>query len=178
MRLGDLCAAAIEQSDNAAANLILHTIGGPAGVTQFARSLGDSVTRLDRTEPELNNVVPGDERDITTPAAMSHNLQRLLTGTFLTSASGERLENWLRQSVTGAALIRSSVPGDWSVGDKTGRNSGGSVNDVAIIRPPSGAPLFLSIYTFVPNYSGAERDKLLAEVARIAINELVQGRGF
>src|SRR6059058_2391154 len=68
MALGALCAAAIEQSDNTAGNLLLNAIGGPAGLTNFVRTLGDRVTRLDRIEPELNSAIPGDERDTTTPA--------------------------------------------------------------------------------------------------------------
>ena len=38
MALGALCAAAIEQSDNTAGNLLLDTIGGPVGLTNFMRS--------------------------------------------------------------------------------------------------------------------------------------------
>lgn len=34
-----LCEAIVTQSDNTAANLLLETIGGPSGVTTFARSL-------------------------------------------------------------------------------------------------------------------------------------------
>jgi len=75
-----LCAAAIEQSDNTAGNLLLDTIGGPVGLTNFARSLGDQMTRLDRKEPELNSAIPGDERDTTTPASMQADLVRLLAG--------------------------------------------------------------------------------------------------
>ena len=48
MTLGALCAAAIEQSDNTAGILLLNAIGGPAGLTNFVRALGDRVTRLDR----------------------------------------------------------------------------------------------------------------------------------
>ena len=44
MTLAEACAAAIDWSDNTAANLVLQTIGGPAGFTQFARSLGDTLT--------------------------------------------------------------------------------------------------------------------------------------
>src|SRR6476646_8718816 len=78
MTLGALCAAAIEQSDNTAGNLLLDTIGGPAELTNFARSIGDQMTRLDRKEPDLNSVGPGDERDTTTPAAICSDIQRLL----------------------------------------------------------------------------------------------------
>jgi len=70
MTLGALCAAAIEQSDNTAGNLLLDTIGGPIGVTKFVHSIGDEMTRLDRKEPELNSAIPGDERDTTSPAVM------------------------------------------------------------------------------------------------------------
>src|SRR5437016_11232967 len=55
MTLGALCEAAIEQSDNTAGNLLLDAVGGPAGVTNFARRLGDQVTQLDRKEPDLNS---------------------------------------------------------------------------------------------------------------------------
>src|SRR5947209_7521999 len=51
MTVAELCHAALTQSDNTAANLLLETIGGPERFTAFARSIGDSVTRLDRTEP-------------------------------------------------------------------------------------------------------------------------------
>src|SRR6476646_3000514 len=61
MTLGALCAAAIEQSDNTAGNLLLDTIGGPTGLTDFARSLGDQITRLDRKEPDLKSAIQGDD---------------------------------------------------------------------------------------------------------------------
>ena len=71
MTLDALCAAAIEYSDNTAGNLLLHPIGGPAKFTEYARSLGDPVTRLDRVEPSLNSAVMGDDRDTTSPDSMS-----------------------------------------------------------------------------------------------------------
>src|SRR5437899_12146634 len=97
MTLGALCAAAIEQSDNTAGNLLLDAIGGPSGLTNFVRSLGDRVTRLDRIEPELNSAIPGDERDTTTPAALCSDIQRLLLGDALSEDSRRQLEAWLRR---------------------------------------------------------------------------------
>src|SRR5262249_36903605 len=55
MTVGALSQAAVTVSDNTAANLLLAKLGGPAGFTEFVHSLGDSVTRLDRKEPTLNN---------------------------------------------------------------------------------------------------------------------------
>jgi beta-lactamase class A len=172
MTLDALCAAAIEQSDNTAANLILETIGGPKGVTDFARALGDEFTRLDRTEPELNVASPGDERDTTAPGSMCKDLQRLFTSDVLSRESQGRLEGWMVANETGAKMIRASVPADWRVGDKTGRSGKGATNDIAILRPPTGGPFFVAIYIDAPSESSGGGDPLVAEAAKIAIELL------
>jgi beta-lactamase class A len=99
MTLGALCAAAIEQSDNTAGNLLLDAIGGPGGLTNFVRDLGDTMTRLDRKEPELNSAIPGDERDTTAPAAMLACMRQLLVATTLSPASRQQLEAWLQPMI-------------------------------------------------------------------------------
>jgi beta-lactamase class A len=47
MPVRDLCAAAMEYSDNTAANLLLRALGGPSKLTEYLRGLGDPITRLD-----------------------------------------------------------------------------------------------------------------------------------
>src|SRR5947207_13015445 len=116
----DLCAAAIEVSDNTAGNLLLGLLGGPAGITRFAGSLGDPVTRLDRTEPDLNTWNPADPRDTTTPAAVGRDLAAVTVGHALVPEDREVLIGWLRGSLTGGARIRAGLPATWTVGDKTG----------------------------------------------------------
>lgn len=170
MTLDMLCAAAVEQSDNTAANLVLEAIGGPEKWTEFARSLGDKFSRLDHTEPELNIARPGKDDDSTTPAATCADLQRLFTSDFLSVASRTKLEGWMRQNQTGAMMIRAALPTDWQVGDKTGRSGDGATNDIAIMRPPGGGPIFLAIYTVDPSETQEARDKLVAEVAKVAID--------
>ena len=167
MTLANLCAAAVEQSDNTAGNLLLRTIGGPLGLTSFVRALGDKTTRLDRMEPDLNSAIPGDERDTTTPAAMRDDLVRLLTGDVLSPASRRQLETWLVGNQTGAQMIRAGVPTTWRVGDKTGRGANGATNDVAVLRPPNRPPIFLAIYSVGSTASVNERTATVAEVARV-----------
>jgi beta-lactamase class A len=167
MTLGDLCAAAVEQSDNTAGNLLLRTIGGPVGLTSFFRALGDEITRLDRMEPDLNTAIPGDERDTTTPAAMRDDLVRLLTGDVLSPASRSQLETWLAGNKTGAQMIRAGVPTSWRVGDKTGRGANGATNDVAVLRPPNKPPIFLAIYSVGSTTAANDRTATVAEVARV-----------
>jgi beta-lactamase class A len=175
MKLGALCAAAIEQSDNTAGNLLLDTIGGPVGLTKFARSIGDETTRLDRKEPELNSASPGDERDTTTPAAMCAEMQRLLMGNVLSESSRHQLEDWLQHNETGAQLIRAGVSKTWTMGDKTGRCGNGATNDVAIIRPPDRAPIFVAIYSIGSTSSADDRAAIVAEAARAVVETLYNG---
>ena len=146
MTLADLCAAAIDWSDNTAANLVLQAIGGPAGFTLFARSLGDLVTRLDRNEPGLNEATPGDERDTTSPRAMAEDMRQVLLGDVLSEASRRQLEAWLIDDKVGDKRLRAGLPLDWRIGDKTGSGDHGTANTIAIIRPPERAPIIAAVY--------------------------------
>ncbi len=163
-----LAQAAVAVSDNTAANLLLTKIGGPDGLTEFVRSLGDSVTRLDRDEPMLNSNDPGDLRDTTSPRAMVGLMQRVLCGDVLFSASRELLVGWLRASETGKNRLRAGLPRDWVVGDKTGSGSRGAVNDVTIAVPPGRAPILIAAYM-----SGGESTLQMLEAAHADIGRLV-----
>ena len=146
MTLGDLCAAAIDWSDNTAANLILDVIGGPGGWTAFARSLGDETSRLDRNEPTLNTAIPGDPRDTTTPLAMALDLQKVLFGDVLTATSRQQLQRWLKDDKVGDKRLRAGMPASWIVGDKTGSGDRGTANTIAFLAPPGRAPLIAAVY--------------------------------
>lgn len=167
MTVEALCAAAVEASDNTAANLLLQALGGPGEVTAFARGLGDPVTRLDRTEPTLNTALPGDPRDTTTPAAMVESLKAMLLGGGLEPDSCQRLEGWMRGSLTGGDRLRAGLPATWTIGDKTGTGDRGTVNDVAILRPPGRAPILVAAYYTGSRAPLKDRNAVLAEVGRI-----------
>jgi beta-lactamase class A len=146
MTLADLCAAAIDWSDNTAANLILDVIGGPAGFNQFVRSLGDYVTRLDRNEPGLNAATPGDERDTTTPRAMLQDMRQTLLGGVLSEASRRQLQGWLVDDKVGDKRLRAGLPPSWRIGDKTGSGDHGTANTIAILWPPDRPPIIAAVY--------------------------------
>jgi len=136
MTMAQLCEAAVTLSDNTAGNLMLASFGGPAGLTAYMRSLGDTHTRLDRIEPGLNEARAGDPRDTTTPAAIVGTMQKILLGNTLQPASRARLLQWLDDNKTGGQRIRAGLPAEWKVGDKTGTGENGATNDIAILRPP------------------------------------------
>lgn len=173
MTFEELCAAAVEVSDNSAANLLLARIGGPAGLTHFIRSCGDMLTRLDRTEPDLNSNIRGDLRDTTTPLAMMSLSSRLLTGRILSDDSRLRLVHWLQASTTGRDRLRAAIPTGWIAGDKTGTGANGAANDVAILWPPRRGPILIASYLSGGDASPDERNKAHAAVAREVIRRLV-----
>ena len=161
-----LCEAAIIWSDNAAANLLLPIIDGPAGLTRYARALGDLQTRLDRNEPTLNEAIPGDPRDTTTPNAMLADLDRVLLGEALLPASKQRLIGWLIDCRTGGARLRAGAPPGWRIGDKTGTGRRGSTNDIAVLSPPRRAALIVTAYLTNTEASPQTCDAALAAVGR------------
>jgi len=147
MTVSAICDAAITRSDNTAENLLLDTVGGPSAVTAFVRTLGDQVSRFDRTEPDLNDTSPGDERDTSTPRQMAVDLRRLALDDGLDPAGRDLLTGWLNANTTGATRIRAGLPTGWTVGDKTGSGAQGEINDIAVARPPGRAPLIIAVYT-------------------------------
>jgi len=165
--LGQLCEAVMVVSDNTAANLLLASLGGPAGLTAYARTLGDTRTRLDRTEPLLNEALPGDERDTTTPNAMLGNLEKLLLGNALSPAARQKLADWMSASTTGLERLRNGVPPGWRVGDKTGSGNHGTANDIAILWPPTGKPLLIAAYLTGTRAAPEVKNGVFAELARL-----------
>ena len=168
MSLTEICEAAITVSDNTAGNLLLANLGGPEGLTAYCRSLGDTVTRLDRNEPSLNEAVPGDPRDTTSPSAMLSNLRALVTGNALTTTSKERLIGWLVGNKTGDTRLRAGFPREWRIGDKTGSGERETANDVAVVWPAANRPpLFISVYLTGSSLDADHRNATHAAVARL-----------
>ena len=173
MSVAEICEAAMIVSDNTAGNLLLANLGGPQGLTAYARSLGDTVTRLDRNEPTLNEAVPDDPRDTTSPVAMLANLRALVTGKALTAASKDNLVGWLIGNKTGDSRLRAGLPRDWRVGDKTGSGEKGTTNDIAVIWPLSGRPpIFVAAYLTGSSPEADHRNATLAAVGRAVTESL------
>ncbi|MFL9897126.1 class A beta-lactamase [Paraburkholderia fungorum] len=167
MSVADLCKAAITRSDNTAANLLLASFGGPAALTAFARGIGDGITRLDRNEPTLNEAMPGDPRDTTTPNAMLGNLRELLLGERLSSLSRAQLLAWLAANQTGGERIRAKLPKDWGVGDKTGTGDHGTANDIAMLWPPGRGPILVTVYLTGTSGDAARSNAAIANVGAL-----------
>jgi beta-lactamase class A len=173
MTLDELCQAALQRSDNAAGNLLLRTIGGPSAITDFARSIGDARSRLDRWEIELNAAVPGDPRDTSTPEALAGGYRALLVGDALAQPQRRQLEEWMRQNQTSS--MRAGLPPGWTTADKTGSGDYGSTNDVGVAYGPDGQRVLLALMTRTAGTDpkAANMRPLIGELATLLVPALL-----
>ena len=149
--LRELARATQITSDNPAANILLRNLGGPAGLTAFWRSIGDEVSRVDRYEPEMNNVPTAEFRDTTTPAAMARTVAKIVYGDVLPEAERAELKGWMVATETGLKRVRAGLPEGWVAGDKTGSSGliGTEYNyiDIGFAEGPKGeGPLTFACY--------------------------------
>ncbi|RGP41392.1 Beta-lactamase [Altererythrobacter insulae] len=161
-------------SDNAAANILLREFGGPETLTDFWRMLGDDASRLDRSEPALNNVPPGENRDTSTPDAMARTVSALCFGDTLSEDGRDTLKQWMIDTPTGAKRVRAGLPEDWLAGDKTGTSiwpgMGSLYVDIGFVEPPNRPPLtFATYYRARETHDGMDpaSQKVLADVGRV-----------
>ncbi len=169
--VAEACQAILEQSDNAAANLLLAHVGGPAALTAYVRTLGDSLTNFDRYE-----LVGGwsGTKDTTTPRAMAGLARTLLLGSALQAASRDRLEHWMAGNVPGRTRLRAALPPDWPVADRTGTDDG-VCNDFALVRPTGRPPIVVAAYYAAPDMVLEQQESVLRAVGS-AVAAWVSGR--
>ncbi|WP_429795284.1 class A beta-lactamase Bla1 [Bacillus paramobilis] len=172
MTLGAIAEAAVRYSDNTAGNILFHKIGGPKGYEKALRQIGDRVTMSDRFETELNEAIPGDNRDTSTAKAMATNLKDFTVGNALPDDKRSILTDWMRGNATGDKLIRAGVPTDWIVGDKSGAGSYGTRNDIAIVWPPNRAPIIIAILSSKDEKEATYDNQLIAEATEVIVKAL------
>lgn len=172
MTIAEVCDAALRYSDNTAGNLLLGLIGGPGGVTRFARSIGDRRTRLDRWETELNSATPGDVRDTTTPGAAGASYAQLLVGSALDPGDRWLLRAWMQGNTTSATRFRAGLPAGWTLADKTGGGEYAVNNEVGIAWSPGGTPLLIAAFTRSDDPDRTTDNEVMVDLARLAVQRL------
>lgn len=172
LSVAEMCKAIVELSDNTCANLLLARIGGPAALTAFWRWLGDTTSRLDHNEPELNCSPPGNPQDTTTPAAMAGNLRRLVTGEALSAASRALLTDWMVGCRTGANRLRGGLPTGWKISDKTGNNGKDASGDIAVVWPKPETPILIAAYTQGGTPNAAQIEAVFGRIGRMVADRL------
>ena len=169
MTVRELVAAAVQYSDSTALNLLIGNLGGIDALQQALAGINDEVTSIDRLEPELNAVAPGDPRDTSTPRQLALDLQSLGFGDALPDDREAEFVELLKGNTTGDALLRAGVPEGWVVGDKTGAADYGTRNDIGILWPPSGSPIVIAVMSDRSTPDADYNDALIAEATRVVV---------
>lgn len=172
MTVEEICDAAIRFSDNTAGNLLFYHIGGVNGFKSVLNQLGDNVTQSSRIEPDLNEAIPGDIRDTSTPRQLAIDLQAYTIGDILTTDKKKILIDWMTKNTTGNNLIHAGAPDGWVVADKSGAGSYGTRNDIAVIIPPNQKPIIIAILSTHDIKEAKYDDKLIAQASKIVFDFL------
>ncbi|HRJ63040.1 class A beta-lactamase [Brevundimonas sp. UBA2416] len=173
LTIDQLMKGTVEVSDNPAANILIRELGGLDALRAFYRGIGDTSTRVDRLEPEMNRL-DGD-KDTIQPAQSRINLYRLFEAseTPLSPSSKEKLLGWMFASPTGVGRIKAGVPVGWRVAHKTGTGGYGPTNDIGLLYPPTGTPITLAVYYHgVRASSDAENEAVIADATRLTLSAL------
>jgi len=160
----------VEESDNPAANILLREMGGLDAMRQFYRDIGDTTTKVDRFEPEMNRL-DGD-KDTIQPLQSMSNIKRLLISddTPLNAASKAELLKWMRDTPTGKDRIKAGLPDGWTVAHKTGTGGYGPTNDIGVITTATGHPVVIAIYFHgSPESTPEGREQAIAEATRAVV---------
>ncbi len=179
LTLEELCAATVRTSDNTAGNILIRELGGLSVFQQWYRSIGDTTTRVDRWEIELNTAFAGDPRDTCLPEQAVRNVETIRAGGRWTADTLATLTGWLETPVGGAGRIVAGTPDGWRVAHKTGTGPDGPANDLGFCRPADGGPAVLVgvYFTECPGLTADQRDGVLADATRAVFAALAGTAG-
>lgn len=170
------------QSDNAAADLLLRIVGGPAVVQNYIRSLGITGFQLQDSEHGLHADPTAQYRNWFEPAAAAQLLQRLVSNPPISSAANDFLLQTLTNSAVGASRLPAGLPAGTVIAHKTGTSGehngkAEATNDIGLITLPDGRHLAVAVFMTDAQANGTTRDSVIARIGRAAYDEAVHAEG-
>lgn len=171
--LRELLRLAVSLSDNAAADILLRTVGGPTAVDDYMHSLGITGFHLQDGEDGLHRDVSAQYRNWFEPVSAVRLLRRISDHSPLTPENTQTLLNWMKATSTGPSRIRGELPEGTVVMDKTGSSGTDNglthaTNDIGLVTLPDGRRLAIAV--FVTDSTGGEKacDAAIARIAKAA----------
>ncbi|MGD0618205.1 MAG: class A beta-lactamase [Bryobacteraceae bacterium] len=174
--LNEMIELMVAHSDNTAVETVFRIGGGaPAMAARFRQWKVDGV-RVDRSERQCGNdrhrdpkAFLKDPRDTGTPNGTVHLLAGLFRGEVLSKSSTQRLVEIMKSTTTFPTRLKGLLPPGTIVAHKTGTINV-STNDSGVIFLPSGGQLAISVYVKESTQPDAEKDRVIARIARAAFD--------
>jgi beta-lactamase class A len=166
-------------SDNAAADLIMRTIGGPQVVNSYIHSLGITGFHLENNEHDLARDVAVQYRNWFEPAAAVQLLRQISDRAPLNVEHTRMLLDWMQSSPTGPDRIKGQLPSGTVVMHKTGSSGTENgvtfaTNDIGLIALPDGRRLAIAVFVTDSKADETTRDALIASIAKAAYAEAIR----
>jgi beta-lactamase class A len=177
--LRELLSAAVSRSDNAAADVALRIVGGPAVVDNYIKSIGVTGFHLEDGEDGLARDVMAQYRNWFEPAAAVELLRRFSDDSPLTPEHTRLLLRWMQEAGTGDHRISGDLPAGTVVMQKTGSSGTKNgvtfaTNDIGLITLPDGRRLAIAAFITDSKADQATRDGVIARIARAAYDQAIQ----
>lgn len=158
-------------SDNSAADKLIHLLGGPGAVEKALTSKGVPGIRISLDEKGMGAAMKKDlaalesgAQNGATPDAMATLLGRLFGGELLSRPMTDRVLDAMRRCTTGDRRLRAGLPKGTEIADKTG-TLGSCSNDAGILTLPDGTHLVVAVFTR-GGTDAAKRANAIASLAR------------
>lgn len=158
-------------SDNAASDILLRIVGGPAVVQTYIRSLGIAEFQLRDSEQVLHRDLTAQYRNWLEPAAAVRLLQLLAGNSPLSPSATDFLMKILTDSTTTPNRLRAGLPPGTVLAHKSGTSGehngkAEATNDMGLITLPDGRHLAIAVFITDARANESTRDKVIAQIAQ------------
>lgn len=167
----ELIRLALVESDGVASDILMRSLGGPAAVEAYVRSLGISGISIRDTEKALGREVTLENRDTAQPRALVALLRLLADRSPLSPEHTQLLLGWMSSTHTGDRRLKALLPPGTKVADKTGTSGTGrkftnATNDVGLITLTDGHRLAVAVFVADSTAPEAVGERVIAEIGQ------------
>jgi beta-lactamase class A len=178
-----LLTLAVSLSDNAAADVVLRAVGGPAVVDGYIKAAGIGGFHREDNEAGLHRDAAAQYRNWFEPAAAVQFLRLLNDHPPLTVEHAALLLGWMRDTPRADQRIKGRLPAGTMVMHKPGTSGTdhgltAATNDIGLIALPDGRRLAIAIFVTDSTADERARDSVIARIARAAYDAAIDaGKG-
>lgn len=173
MKLSDILAYTVSQSDNSGCDLLFRLVGGTAYVDKYIHSLGIDSIAIKATEEQASKAWNIQYTNWSSPIAMLQLLKGVHTGKYLSKSTNEFLLKLMTETTTGPKRMKGLLPENAVVAHKTGTsdtNAAGltaATNDVGIVTLPNGKHYAIAVFVSDTKADTATREGVIAQLTRL-----------
>lgn len=173
LKLSEILAYTVSQSDNNGCDILFRLLGGPKKVDAYVQNLGVKSIVIAATEEEMHSEWKVQFTNWCKPRAMLRLLDILYKGKALSKTSNDFLLKIMTETTSGPNKIKGLLPKNAQVAHKTGLSDTkdgilAATNDAGIMTLPNGE--HVAIVVFVSNTPVDEktRDGVIAQISKAA----------